>query len=613
MRISKLRIEEGFFDGVEVSFEAGLNVLIGGRGVGKTSIIELIRYCLGAESFTSHGSRESINHALAVLETGKVVIDLIKENGEKIIVSRSYKDDEPNYSTEYKRPIVFSQTEIESVGLDSEGRLKIIDTFLPMIDMADQGINEYRKNVRSSAASLANLRMDLEELMEMVPNIKELEKEESDLVASQKKLLGKNELVNKSQERLEGLQEKIRNTTFEIESLQDFSERINNWQEGLQNSISVEIYPSENFNQEETNKKLYKEIYDELKTDYKAIKNIRNKAKGYIEKIEKEVKRLKVENEPLEEQARGLRGEIQKHNEGAGKVSKEISRVRDEIAKAKKILNQIDEKNKQLESAYKICNENIEFIYKTQEIIFNKRREIAGDLNTSLKPLISVSVDHLAHISEYEEELKKALQGSGLRYNEISGVIAKNISPQELLSMIYDKSFEEFSEVLEIPIERATRLISHLMVTDLGDLLSSKIDDSINFYLLDGSKAKSINELSIGQRCTVTLSLILENKNNVLLIDQPEDHLDNEFIAETLIKAIAQRGIDTQTIISSHNANIPVLGNAKKVISLDSNGRQGFVNVEGPLLDHEIVNLIEKIMEGGKEAFRKRANFYELL
>ena len=60
MRIERVQIEEGFLDGLDVSFTGGLNVVIGARGTGKTSLIELIRFCLGVRGYTSESTRRSL-------------------------------------------------------------------------------------------------------------------------------------------------------------------------------------------------------------------------------------------------------------------------------------------------------------------------------------------------------------------------------------------------------------------------------------------------------------------------------------------------------------------------------------------------------------------------
>src|SRR5262249_39656060 len=113
----------------------------------------------------------------------------------------------------------------------------------------------------------------------------------------------------------------------------------------------------------------------------------------------------------------------------------------------------------------------------------------------------------------------------------------------------------------------------------------------------------------MGQRCTAILPIILNHTERMIVLDQPEDHLDNAFVVGTLVKAITARG-GAQTIIATHNPNIPVLGDAAQVVHMDSDGTICFVRAAGELTSPQIVDAITTIMEGGREAFARRAEFY---
>ena len=65
-----------------------------------------------------------------------------------------------------------------------------------------------------------------------------------------------------------------------------------------------------------------------------------------------------------------------------------------------------------------------------------------------------------------------------------------------------------------------------------------------------------------------------------------------------------------QIIVTTHNANVPVLGNANIVAHLSSDGKRGFIQSFGSLSNKKIVDAISKVMEGGEKAFKYRANFY---
>jgi AAA domain len=72
MRIDRLEISGGFLDGLEIDFEDGLNVLIGARGAGKTSVIELIRFALAIPAKTEEAAEDARRQAVAVLGDGTV-------------------------------------------------------------------------------------------------------------------------------------------------------------------------------------------------------------------------------------------------------------------------------------------------------------------------------------------------------------------------------------------------------------------------------------------------------------------------------------------------------------------------------------------------------------
>jgi len=126
--IKQIDVDEGFLSGLSLSFNPGLNVIIGPRGVGKTAIIELIRFGLGVKGYTETFDLSAREHALAVLGNGEVTLTL-KTDTSATTVSRNSDDKRPRRTEDYPRPIILSQNEIESVGLHAAGRLRIIDSF----------------------------------------------------------------------------------------------------------------------------------------------------------------------------------------------------------------------------------------------------------------------------------------------------------------------------------------------------------------------------------------------------------------------------------------------------------------------------------------------------
>ena len=94
MLIERIQIEDGFLDGLDVQFADGLNVVIGARGTGKTSLIELIRFALGASAFTEDAARRGHQQALSVLQGGQVTL-VIREGQDRFVVNRGSRDEAP--------------------------------------------------------------------------------------------------------------------------------------------------------------------------------------------------------------------------------------------------------------------------------------------------------------------------------------------------------------------------------------------------------------------------------------------------------------------------------------------------------------------------------------
>lgn len=122
---------------------------------------------------------------------------------------------------------------------------------------------------------------------------------------------------------------------------------------------------------------------------------------------------------------------------------------------------------------------------------------------------------------------------------------------------------------------------------------------------------RPLSVLSLGQKAVAVLTIITEGVASLdvkspLVIDQPEDQLDNRFIYQHLIETIRKLKEKKQLILVTHNANIPVSGDAENVMCLNSNNENGWLEVYGYLDNKNIQKRIIDILEGGEDSFRLR-------
>ena len=123
---------------------------------------------------------------------------------------------------------------------------------------------------------------------------------------------------------------------------------------------------------------------------------------------------------------------------------------------------------------------------------------------------------------------------------------------------------------------------------------------------------RSLNRLSTGQQCTAILHMLLLENLDPLLMDQPEDNLDNAFIADRIVKELRSAKIARQFLFATHNANIPVFGDAEWIGVFKSDGNRALMpsSAQGAIDLSQIQKEAAEILEGGKMAFIQRKEKY---
>ncbi len=154
--------------------------------------------------------------------------------------------------------------------------------------------------------------------------------------------------------------------------------------------------------------------------------------------------------------------------------------------------------------------------------------------------------------------------------------------------------------------------LSHLKSRSTEDmsrvLLWFPPDDlDLRYRESSSGKFKSLNTASAGQVTAAVLAFILAQGDEPLILDQPEDDLDNQLIYDLIVRGELRTNKQRrQVIVVTHNPNIVVNGNADLVIPLDNPNDQTHIPVRGALQDREVRKWVCNIMEGGREALERR-------
>ena len=206
------------------------------------------------------------------------------------------------------------------------------------------------------------------------------------------------------------------------------------------------------------------------------------------------------------------------------------------------------------------------------------------------------------------EEFLVSLKQRGITrwWNELEN--AKKPSPQELLDGLRHDGLaalgmseavqETFRDVMVAPAQRALAVI--------------RCEDSYLLeFKLERGEYRRLEDLSGGQRVSVLLSLLLNTMDpRPLVIDQPEDELDNRFLFDAVLPALKRLKGRRQVIVATHNPNIVVNGDADQVIQLDATASSGRIAQAGAIEDAAVRDAIMQTVDGGADAFRLRRMKY---
>lgn len=609
MYIERLQVEpEGFLGGLDVHFTPGLNVLVGARGTGKTSIIELIRYALGADAFTKSAADRGRQQAEAILEGGSVTVT-IRDGDTEIRAHRSSGSPVSAFQGSTVNCTVLGQNEIEAVGAQKSGRMHLVDRFRHNRNVDDLKLAQLRSVVSSATQEIVDARREIDELKDLTSAGAELRHQLEAARESQASLLQDSQASQGDRDALQKLQTDLQAIGSRVVFIEEQEKQALQAQgKAAEILVSIHNNPSPQLVGGEPILQL---AAGRRAAVINSLEETVRLTSAWVSEVETEKEATAALRADVDQRSRDLRQSLELVQAGASQAARIVADLEERVGQVDATNARLRGRMEQLQAVVAERDAALDQLEMLREQIFVERTEVTTALNAQLGPVIKVDLFKSAGVEEYRAAIVDGLRGSGLHYNSLAPRIAETVAPYELVRFIETKDNETFAAIVGLTPERAAVVLDSLS-SSAPALIAVQVPDEVELKLLDGHDYKPSDRLSIGQRCTAVLPLLLGHSGDPLLLDQPEDHLDNAFVADTLVASLAARPSDVQYIFSSHNANIPVLGEADNVIVLTSDGESGHLSASGGLDDSEIVEAIERIMEGGAQAFEKRASFYSI-
>ena len=650
-----------WFKDICIPMNPGLISIIGNKGNGKSAIAEIIGLLADShnyEKFAFLNKRKFLKNKLA----SNFEASLIWENkGES---SKKNLSDTPNINN-VERCQCIPQQYFEEICTDTEFKRfsdeinSVIFSRLEEMDKEncrgfDELIDKYTKSTEENIGFLINdltniNREIIDKEEKLLPSykikqealLKDANTQLEAHMSIKPKKIDKPELPKEKQERYDAILEKIKEMSNENESekqkLFSLNEKIRKIQNILEEVDEIQ-------NRFAKSMKHINEELDEFDLsantifDLKVNKETVNMKKAEIEQLIAEVKD-KLKNPEI-----GIETQLNEYTKEKNDIVAEEDKHMQEYNEYLNHLKEWSDIEKTRKEAVKIVEDEIKYIsegiHEDLNPLYIKRDEITADILEEKKKIIRIynrfkkPVDDFLNandelLSDYSIYIRSGLvidttfQQSVFDYvNKQKRNVFKDDNYQLYKTIEELGDIESVEEYLDIP-KKIIEKMSEFPDGIIPQIKESRMLDFYNYlfglgYLTNKyelvSDGKTLDKLSPGERGALLLIfyLLLDLRDIPLVIDQPEDNLDNQSVAKVLVPFIQAAKNRRQIILVTHNPNLAVVADSDQIIhvKIDKENDQ-LVEVEAGGIEDDVINQsIVTILEGTMSSFKKRESKY---
>lgn len=613
--------EGGFLDGLSIHFSENLNVLIGGRGAGKSTIVESLRYVLGLEPLGDEARRLHDGIVRNVLQSGTKISLLActrRPGASWYVIERTVPNPpvvkDSNGDVVDVQPLeilrgteVFGQHEISELTKSEERLTRLLDRFVEYDDSLERRKSAIRRELARTRRQLVDAQQDLASVRERLgalPGLQDTLKRYraagvEERLREQSQLVREERVLTTAEERL----------TEARETLEQF-ERALTLDRAFLSDRSLEELPA-------------RDLLGSLSQSFGAFNDVVVSAAGSLRsemvKLEQTIAAVRekwsVRQRKVTAAYEKILRELQKERVDGDEFIRlrrrieELQPLRDRDQVVQRSIDELEQRRRNLlaewddlrTSEFQALQRAAKRVSKALERRIRITVRFSGDrtpLATLLKKRIS------GRMSETVESL---MEEPDLSLRELASSARAG---RDVLSARYKLAPAQAEKLAGAPAE----VLMEVEELDLPPTTQIELN-----VAPEGERAQwqPLDDLSTGQKATAVLLLLLHDSSVPLVVDQPEDDLDNRFITEGIVPRMREEKRRRQFVFSTHNANIPVLGDAELILGLHASGEggdRGHAEIPdryvGSIDSEPVRGLVEELLEGGREAFEMRRRKY---
>jgi len=618
-RIQSVTVTQGFFKDTVFQFNPNLTCFVGGTGTGKSTVIEFLRYCLNDLSSFKEIQNDTYGKVEKLIGPGGLItVEYVCDDGHVVQISREVSDhinreevtqrivdDEGQPALMSSKPTFFSQGEISRIAMNSVAQLELIDKY---IDISEENRKEQEANssLNTNAHQLSETTEQLRELTEILTD-----PETGKIAITQERDRLRRQLTNPIFSEFPKWESEGRYIKHTLESIGKLEKDVL----GLIGGVNMQEYFPVTIDASSPNYAKLTPFNGIVENVCSIISAIGTEFSKSIASIFSELDKLHKEWEPLFEKKK------EEYNDflnglGAEDITKAQARLRaynerlDELEKVEAKASVLSTKENAIREAR---NKLIGQLKEARNDRFNKRFAKAKEWETKLDGKVGIDIVASGDRDKYINTLTVATTGSFAHKPGVAR-IAFLIQPYDLIRAVQNKDTTFIKEQSGADSDDVDKIVDYLNHKDLAELLKleiSSVSDLPKISFEVEGVFKPIDELATGTKSIVIVSLAMIEGDAPLIIDQPEDSLNTEFIYSQIVSKLRHEKESRQFIFTSHNANVVVASDTDLTYVLTATSDQGSVDSSGGIDNPKTNELLLLHLEGGPAAFKLRTQKYE--
>lgn len=609
-RIKNVSWVGGYLDRVTLPISSDLTALIGGRGAGKSTVIESLRYVLDLQPISTQMGKDHRSIIDSVLRVGTIVrveVESVSPTLESFTIQREVNHQPVVLDASGERTNlapsdvigsveVFGQHELAELAGDSASIARLVQRFAGS-DGDDPILEDLRKKLQANRERLKQAEAGKARMEEEQANADRLEE--------QLDRYQKTDVPGKLQghERLALDEAAFKEAMSRVRAVESALE-----QDQTSSSLNALVAPLDNID-DAPQVALLLRASDAMSALHTTLMRLRESAVAAVETARTEIADAQSDWGEVTSAEKDAYTEILRELSDAGLDPGQYVAKRDELAGIKAAKPLLEQKEEEIELLLNERTGLLSSLRKCETDATECLHSAIQSANDATNGVVVVRPTPTKDRSHVFDVIKSHI--SGQRTQIKAAIDSSDFTPLALAEAIRDGN--EALEKFGIKGAQATHML------EAGDELARELEE-LNVGLgvevllkMDGAQdLRSMDQLSKGQRATALLLLLLGASDAPLVIDQPEDDLDNNFVYNGVVQQLRELKGKRQIIASTHNANVPVLGDAELIMVLESDGSHGRTAEGGigSLDERSVRSLAENILEGGPAAFNARQHLY---